>query len=90
MRAAGPPGRSPAAVVAVAAAAALEAGGALPPSGDVSTFGLKGMEAHTAVDIPPFPTAPLALARPLALVGRRAALLTQSAVMVTEGRYRHQ
>lgn len=89
MGAAGPPGTMTAAVVAVAA---LGAGGSLPPSGDVSAFGLKGMEARTAVEIAPFPAAPLTLARPLALVGRRAALLTQSAVVVTGNgeRCRHQ
>ncbi len=83
MGAAGPPGTMTAAVVAVAAAAALGAGGSLPPSGDVSAFGLKGMEARTAVEIAPFPAAPLTLARPLTFVGRRTALLTQSAAVVT-------
>lgn len=68
MGAAGPPGTMTAAVVA---AAVLGADGSLPPSGDVSAFGLKGMEARTAVEIAPFPAAPLTLARPLALVGRR-------------------
>ncbi|MGI5453668.1 streptophobe family protein [Streptomyces sp. CA-249302] len=36
-----------------AAAVALAAGGSVTPSGDVSAFGLKGAEAHTAVTITP-------------------------------------
>ncbi|GGQ49277.1 hypothetical protein GCM10010216_07610 [Streptomyces flaveolus] len=36
-----------------AAAVALGAGGSVTPSGDVSAFGLKGAEAHTAVEITP-------------------------------------
>ncbi|MEU7301217.1 streptophobe family protein [Streptomyces sp. NPDC007206] len=36
-----------------AAVVALAAGGSVSPSGDVSAFGLKGAEAHTAVDITP-------------------------------------
>ncbi|MER6071395.1 streptophobe family protein [Streptomyces sp. NPDC001817] len=36
-----------------AAVVALGAGGAVTPSGDVSAFGLKGAEAHTAIDITP-------------------------------------
>ncbi|MFE1309324.1 streptophobe family protein [Streptomyces sp. NPDC058755] len=36
-----------------AAVVALGAGGSVSPSGDVSAFGLKGAEAHTAVEITP-------------------------------------
>ncbi|MFD8202249.1 streptophobe family protein [Streptomyces sp. NPDC059701] len=36
-----------------AAAVALGAGGSVTPSGDVSAFGLKGAEAHTAIEITP-------------------------------------
>ncbi|MFG3156481.1 streptophobe family protein [Streptomyces sp. NPDC048219] len=36
-----------------AAAVALGAGGSVRPSGDVSAFGLKGAEAHTAIEITP-------------------------------------
>ncbi|MCX4991887.1 MULTISPECIES: streptophobe family protein [unclassified Streptomyces] len=36
-----------------AAVVALGAGGAVTPSGDVSAFGLKGAEAHTAIQITP-------------------------------------
>ncbi|MER5859402.1 streptophobe family protein [Streptomyces sp900105245] len=36
-----------------AAVVALGAGGSVSPSGDVSVFGLKGAEAHTAIDITP-------------------------------------
>ncbi|USQ87516.1 streptophobe family protein [Streptomyces phaeoluteigriseus] len=36
-----------------AAVVALGAGGSVTPSGDVSTFGLTGAEAHTAIDIAP-------------------------------------
>ncbi|WP_330340866.1 streptophobe family protein [Streptomyces sp. NBC_00557] len=36
-----------------AAVVALAAGGSVSPSGDVSAFGLKGAEAHTAVEITP-------------------------------------
>ncbi|MER6738793.1 streptophobe family protein [Streptomyces puniciscabiei] len=36
-----------------AAVVALGAGGSVQPSGDVSVFGLKGAEAHTAIDITP-------------------------------------
>lgn len=36
-----------------AAVVALGAGGAVKPSGDVSVFGLKGAEAHTAIQITP-------------------------------------
>uniref|UniRef100_UPI0035716F75 streptophobe family protein n=1 Tax=Streptomyces anandii TaxID=285454 RepID=UPI0035716F75 len=36
-----------------AAVVALGAGGAVKPSGDVSAFGLKGAEAHTAIQITP-------------------------------------
>jgi hypothetical protein len=36
-----------------AAAVALGAGGSVKPSGDVSAFGLKGAEAHTAIGITP-------------------------------------
>ena len=36
-----------------AAVVALGAGGSVTPSGDVSAFGLKGAEAHTAVEITP-------------------------------------
>ncbi|MEU0225894.1 streptophobe family protein [Streptomyces sp. NPDC006284] len=45
--AAGSPGPMTAAVVA------LGAGGSVTPSGDVSAFGLKGAEAHTAIEITP-------------------------------------
>ncbi|WP_225100735.1 streptophobe family protein [Streptomyces sp. CoH27] len=36
-----------------AAVVALGAGGSVTPSGDVSAFGLKGAEAHTAIEITP-------------------------------------
>ncbi|MCC5479356.1 streptophobe family protein [Streptomyces barringtoniae] len=36
-----------------AAVVALAAGGSVTPSGDVSAFGLKGAEAHTAIEITP-------------------------------------
>jgi hypothetical protein len=36
-----------------AAVVALGAGGSVSPSGDVSAFGLKGAEAHTAIEITP-------------------------------------
>jgi hypothetical protein len=36
-----------------AAVVALGANGAVKPSGDVSAFGLKGAEAHTAIQITP-------------------------------------
>ncbi|MFE0102999.1 streptophobe family protein [Streptomyces sp. NPDC059009] len=36
-----------------AAAIALGVGGSVTPSGDVSAFGLKGAEAHTAIDVMP-------------------------------------
>ncbi|ANB05649.1 hypothetical protein SAM40697_1689 [Streptomyces ambofaciens] len=36
-----------------AAVVALGAGGAVTPAGDVSAFGLKGAEAHTAIEITP-------------------------------------
>ncbi|MHA5054715.1 streptophobe family protein [Streptomyces sp. SD15] len=36
-----------------AAVVALGAGGSVKPSGDVSAFGLKGAEAHTAIEITP-------------------------------------
>src|SRR5438067_13450600 len=36
-----------------AAVVALGAGGSVTPSGDVSAFGLKGAQAHTAVTITP-------------------------------------
>ena len=36
-----------------AAAVALGAGGSVTPSGDVSAFGLKGAEAHTAIEFTP-------------------------------------
>ncbi|MFE2049154.1 streptophobe family protein [Streptomyces sp. NPDC059459] len=45
--AAGSPGPMTAAVVA------LGAGGSVTPSGDVSAFGLKGAQAHTAIEITP-------------------------------------
>ncbi|MET7766129.1 streptophobe family protein [Streptomyces sp. NPDC005393] len=36
-----------------AAATVLAVGGSVTPSGDIETFGLKGAEAHTAIDITP-------------------------------------